>query len=182
MPSCRPCASKLRPRWPQEASRWQLGSTSPHHGLRLNAKKRRKTVCFLFYVFTTSPYCILRCPRWLNDGPKSAQGGPKSRQDGPKTAPRRPHDGSKSVLWRLKFGQVASKLPPSCHLAGHLRPSCLQVASKMVPRASRSQLGPTWPHLGCPLSAENLAKPKENMCFGPAGGCQDGSKTASWRT
>ena len=55
-------------------------------------------------------------------------------------------------------GLLALKTAP---LAAQVRPSCLQVASNMVPRASRSQLGSTWPHLGPPGSAKN----KKHICF-----------------
>ena len=50
------------------------------------------------------------------------------------------------------FRHVAFKLPSSCHLVGHLRPSCLQDGSKtgqdrnLTP--TWAQLGPSWPHLG----------------------------------
>ena len=104
-------------------------------------------------------------PRASQEAPRRPQEAPRRAQDGPKTAPRRPQDGLSSA-----------KLPPSCHLAGHLLPSCLQVAFKMVPRASRSQLeaprnpqeapkmqslGSTWPNLA--LSRHKLDE--KNMYF-----------------
>ena len=67
-----------------------------------------------------SAICVLRRPRWLQDGPKRrprspkttprgskmAPRGPKRRQEEPKEDPRRPQDDPKSTPSRL---QVASK-------------------------------------------------------------------------
>ena len=162
MPSClqvailpaifRQVASKLPPRWPQEASRWQLGPTWPHPGLPLSAKNIRKTMVFVcFCYFTASRLNMPKmAQRWPQECPRRPQDGPKSRQVGPKTAPRRVQDGLKTALWWLKF----AKLPPSClqvailpamlrQAASKLPPSCLQDGPKRpqeVPR--RSPRGP----------------------------------------
>ena len=111
----------------------------------------------VFYVFATSAPCFLRYPRWSQDGSRSRPRGPKrgpraskmaprAAQGGPKQGPRRPQDGSLAA----QVHQVASKMPPSCHLAGHVSPSCLQVASKMAPIGpKRPPRGPnTSLHLG----------------------------------
>ena len=107
----------------------------------------------MFFVCLTC-FCyfnalLLKIPkmvsRWLQEPPKRPQERPKSLQDGPKSSSGRAQAGPKTALWRLKF----AKLPPSCHLAGHVSPSCLQVASKMAPRGPKRppeglQEGPSW--------------------------------------
>ena len=79
-----------------------------------------------------------------------------------------PTRGTHNYSWLLKvaislqrgaiFRQVAFKLPSSCHLVGHVGPSCLQDGSKTPQHRNLTptwtQLGPTWPHLRLTLIAK----------------------------
>ena len=117
----RQVASKLPPRWPQEASRWQLGPSWPHPGPPLSAKNIKKThVCVCFCYFAALPLKMPRmAQRWPQECPRRPQDGPRSRQDGPKTAPRpakaaprRPQDDPKTTPRRPQDGPRRLQTPP----------------------------------------------------------------------
>ena len=105
-------------RSPQDAN---LGSTWANSSPTWPILAAKMSIsCWRGCIFGFSAICVLRRPRWLQDGPKRrpsspktaprgskmAPRGPKRRQEEPKTAPRRPQDGPKSTPSRL---QVASK-------------------------------------------------------------------------
>ena len=114
------------------------------------------------YVFATLPHCILRRPRLLKDGPKSAQGGSKTAPRGAKMAPRRAQDGPKTTPRRL---QVASK-PHSRATLGELNFTNLQDAPKIAPRPPR----------GAPRGPQEASKSPPRGPKRPPRGLQDAPK------
>ena len=150
LPSCRPCSAKLPPRWPQEASRWQLGPTWPHLGLPVSAQNIRKPTVLLCFCYFTA--LRLKMPkvaqRWSQESPRRPQGRPKSLQDDPKRGPARAQAGPKTASRRFSGGssspnhlQVASKLLSCRPCSAKWPPSCLHNGPKSPQDGNLAQLG-----------------------------------------
>ena len=56
---------------------------------------------------------------------------------------------------RLKMAPIASKLPLTCHLVGHCRPCCRQVAPRCLRSGFKSAEMPFWNYIGSLRVASN---------------------------
>ena len=123
--------------------------------------------------FSISAFCLLRCPRWPQDGPQTRPRGPKMAQErprGPQEAPRRAQGGPREGPRRPQEG---SNSLPSC-----IQDECQsRLLRKQLPRrAQEPPRAPKRPPGGPPEAPKRPPRAPQEPPRGP----QEAPKSPSW--